>query len=101
MKETFGNSRFSQIRSKNADSFIISYEFKIKLKSEQEPRKWVNEYNEKTEETMLYERNRKGSGKPVVRKLFLCSHHNQRQTRKNSKTLGYSKQHLEEASYHG
>ena len=78
--------RFSQIQSKNADSFSFSCEFKIKLKSEQEARKWVNEYNEKTKETMVYERNRKGSGKHVVRKLFLRCHHNQRQTGKHSKS---------------
>ena len=35
---------------------------------------------------MVYEHNRKGSGKHVVRKLFLCCHHNQRQIGKHSKS---------------
>ena len=55
------------------------------MKSEQEARKWVSEYNEKTKETMVYVRNRKGSGKHVIRKLCLHCHHNQWQTGKHTK----------------
>ena len=90
--------RFLQIQHKNADSFSFTCEFKIKLKSEQEARKWVNEYNEKTKETMVYERNRKGSGKHVVRKLFLRCHHNQRQTGKHSKSTRLLKTTFKEHS---
>ena len=98
MKETFGNSFHTQIQSKNADSFSFSCEFKIKLKSEQEARKWVSEYNEKTKETMVYERNRKGSGKNAVRKPFLCCHHNQWQTGKHSKSTRLLKTTFKEHS---
>ena len=90
--------RFSQIQSKNVDSFSFSCEFKIKLKSEQEARKWVNEYNEETKETMVYEHNRKGSGKHVVRKLFLRYHHNQQQTGKHSKSTRLLKTTFKEHS---
>ena len=90
--------KFLQIQYKNADSISFTYEFKIKLKSEQEARKWVNEYNEKSNETMVYERNRKGSGKHVVRKLFLHCHHNQRQTGKHSKNTRLLKTTFKEHS---
>ena len=90
--------RFLQIQYKNADSCSFTCEFKIKLKSEQDARKWVNEYNEKTKETMVYERNRKGSGKHVVRKLFLRCHHNQRQTGKHSKSTRLLKTTFKEHS---
>ena len=57
------------------------------MKSKQEARKWVSEYNEKTKETMVYVGNRKGSGKHVVRTLFLHCHHNQRQTSKHTNSI--------------
>ena len=40
----------------------------------------------KKQETMVNVRNRKGSGKHVVRKLILHCHHNQRQTGKHTKS---------------
>ena len=90
--------RFSQIQSKNTDSFSFSCEPKIKLKSEQEARKWVNEYNEKTKPIMVYECNKKGCGKHVVRKLFLHCHYNQRQTGKHSKSTRLPKTTFREHS---
>ena len=85
LPETY-DYRFSQIQYGKSESLTFSCEFKINMKSEQEARKWVSEYNEKTKETMVYVRNRKGSGKHVVRKLFLHCHHNQRQTGKHTKS---------------
>ena len=78
--------RFSQVQYGKSESFTFSFEFKINMKSEQEARKWVSEYNKKTKEIMVYVRNRKGSGKHVVRKLFLHCHHNQRQNGKHNKS---------------
>ena len=60
--------------------------FKIKLETEEEARKWISNYNEKTHETMVFERNAKGKGKRILRKLYLRCQHNQRQTGKHTKS---------------
>ena len=78
--------RFSPLQYGKSELFTFSCEFKINMRSEQENRKWVSEYNEKTKETMVYVRNGKGSGKHVVRKLFLHCHHNLPQTSKHTKS---------------
>ena len=46
LPETYDYS-FSQIQYGKSESFTFSCEFKINMKSEQEARKWVNEYNQK------------------------------------------------------
>lgn len=60
--------------------------FKIKLTSEEEARKWVVDYNATTQETMVFERNKKRMGNRVLRKLYLRCQHNQRQTGKHTKS---------------
>ena len=60
--------------------------FKIDIKCEEAARKWVQEYNETTKETMVYERNRKGTGKNVIRKLYMRCQHKQRETGKHIKS---------------
>ena len=72
--------------------------FAFHVKSEQEVRKWVYEYNEKTKETMVYECNRNRSGEHVVRKLFWHCHHNQQQTGKHSKNTRLLKTTFKEHS---
>ena len=59
--------------------------FGLKLQSEEGARKWVTNYNEKTKETMVYERSKAQNGKRVVKMLYLHCQHNQRQTGKHTK----------------
>ena len=48
--------------------------------------KWVQKYNERCKETMVYERSKKRDGKHVVKKLFLRCQHQQLQTGQHSKS---------------
>ena len=59
---------------------------KIKLTTEEAARKWVTDYNSTTQETMVFERNKKQMGKRVLRKLYLRCHHKQRQSGKHTKS---------------
>ena len=70
----------------NTTTCSFSCEFKIKLCSEAEARKWVSDYNEVTKETMVYTRSKRHSGKHVVTKLFMKCHHNQHSTGKHCKS---------------
>ena len=57
---------------------VSAYEqctFRVMIESEDAARKWVQKYNERCKETMVYERSKKRDGKRVVKKLFLwCQH---------------------------
>ena len=60
--------------------------FRLKLQSEKDARKWVADYNQKSKETMVYNRSKTQNGKRVVKKLYLRYQHNQRQTGKHTKS---------------
>ena len=62
----------------NIESFQCK--FRIMLDSEDTARKWDQRYNEKSKETMVYERSKTRDGKRVVKKLYLRCQHKQRQT---------------------
>ena len=61
-------------------------DFKIKLDTEESARKWIEEYNTRTKETMVYESCKSLSGKRVVKKFYLRCQHKQRQTGKHTKS---------------
>ena len=65
-------------------SFIC--DLKIKLDTEESARKWIEEYNTRTKETMVYECCKSLSGKQVVKKIYLHCQHKQRQTGKHTKS---------------
>ena len=67
----------------NLDSF--SCHFRIKIDNEDNTRKWITQYNEKTKETMVFECCKSLSGKRVLKKLFLRCQHKQRQTGQHTK----------------
>ena len=56
------------------------------MQSEEDARKWVADYNDKTKETMVYERSKTQNGKRVIKKLYLRCQHKQRQTGKHTKS---------------
>ena len=65
---------------------IFHCKFRIMIDSEEKARKWLQHYNEKSKETMVYERSKKREGKRVVKKLFLRCQHKQRQTGQHTKS---------------
>ena len=66
---------------------IFHCKFRIMIDSEEKARKWLQHYNEKSKETMVYERSKKREGKRVVKKLFLRCQHKQRQTGQHTKSV--------------
>ncbi len=74
------------MESSTVDLGSFNCTFKIKLATEEEARKWVADYNNKTQETMIFERNNKQIGKWVLRKLYLRCQHKQRQTGEHAKS---------------
>ena len=57
----------------SANDINFNCSFKIKLETEEEARKWISNYNEKTHETMVFERNAKGKGKRILRNYIHLS----------------------------
>ena len=78
--------RFNDISYDTKDSYSFNCTFKVKLTTEEAARKWAADYNNITQETMVFERNKKQMGKRVLRKLYLRCHHKQRQTNKHTKS---------------
>ena len=66
------------------ESFIC--DLKIKLDTEKSARKWIEEYNTRTKETMVYECCKSLSGKRVVKNFYLRCQDKQRQTGKHTKS---------------
>ena len=50
---------------------------RLKMQSEEDARKWVADYNDKTKETMVYERSKIQNGKRVIKTLYLRCQHKQ------------------------
>ena len=78
--------KFESVDYDKSKEFNFNSNFKIDITCEETARKWVQEYNETTKETMVYERNRKGMGKNVIRKLYMRCQHKQRETGKHVKS---------------
>ena len=69
---------------KDINSFQCT--FKLKIDTEEDTRKWLTDYNEKTKETMVYECCKTGKGKRVIKKFYLRCQHKQRQTGMHTKS---------------
>ena len=65
---------------------LDSFELKIKIETEEHVRKWATDYNQKSKETMVYERCKNRNGKRVVKNVYLNCRHKQRSTGKHRKS---------------
>ena len=70
--------KFTEVDYCNIHTHNFKCSLKIKLQNEEEARKWVQEYNSVTQETMVFQRSKNQLGKRVCKKLYLQCHHYQR-----------------------
>ena len=70
--------KFTEVDYCNIHTHNFIRGLKIKLQNEEEARKWVQEYNSVTQETMVFQRSKNQLGKQVCKKLYLQCHHYQR-----------------------
>ena len=70
--------KFTEVDYCNIHTHNFKCSLKIKLRNEEEARKWVQEYNSATQETMVFQRSKNQLGKRVCKKLYLQCHHYQR-----------------------
>ena len=75
---------FEILAFENTETFECK--FRVMMQTEDAARKWLQKYNEKCKETMVYERSKKRDGKRVIKKLFLRCQHKQRQTGQHTKS---------------
>ena len=78
---------FTEIHNCNIQAHNFKCSFKIRLENEDDARKWVQEYNTGTQETMVFQRSKKRVGQRVCKKRYLRCHHRQRTTGNNKDLL--------------
>ena len=84
LPDSFTYKMLRVIQYRDIESFHCT--FKLDVDNEENVRKWLAAYNEKTKETMVYESCRNGKGKRVAKKFYLRCQHKQRKTGKHTKS---------------